>query len=97
MQTYIGRCSFGVVRVQIYRGIKVAVKELLPRSLASDVRHEAGILAMFCHPYLPLLFGIHTATQPYKIVMHYIVCIKRENQQPCMMFLVRAKFVVSIQ
>lgn len=36
-QTYIGRGSFGVVRVQIYRGIKVAVKELLPRSLASDV------------------------------------------------------------
>ena len=70
-QTYIGRGSFGVVRVQIYRGIKVAVKELLPRSLASDVRHEAGILAMFCHPYLPLLFGIHTATQPYKIVMQY--------------------------
>ena len=26
---------------------------------------------MFCHPYLPLLFGIHTATQPYKIVMQY--------------------------
>ena len=69
-QTYIGRGSFGIVRIQIYRGIKVAVKEL-PRSLVNDVHHEAEILAMFCHLYLPLLFGIHTATQPYKIVMQY--------------------------
>ena len=63
-RTYIGR---GGVRVQICRGIKVAVKELLPRSLASDVCHEAGLLTMF---YLPL-FGVHTATQSYKIVMQY--------------------------
>ena len=38
-QIHIGRGSFGVVQIQIYCGIKVAVKELLPRSLVSDVRH----------------------------------------------------------
>ena len=54
VSTYIGRGSFGVVRMQVYRGIEVAVKELLPRTLATDVRHEARVLASFCHPYLPL-------------------------------------------
>ena len=69
LSTYIGWGSFGVVCIQIYRGIKVAVKELLPRSVVADVRHEAEILALFCHPYLPLLFGVSTSTQPYRIVM----------------------------
>ena len=53
--TYIGRGSFGVVRVQIYRGVKVAVKEYLPHSVACDVRRKARVLSMLCHPYLPLL------------------------------------------
>ena len=30
MELYIGRGSFGVVKLQVYRGIHVAVKELLP-------------------------------------------------------------------
>ena len=62
--TYIGRGSFGVVRVQVYRGIKVAVKEYLPHSVACDVRREARVLSMFCHPYLPLLFI--TSVHPFR-------------------------------
>ena len=38
--------SFGIAKLQAYRGIYVAVKELLPRSLKDDVRHEAEILSI---------------------------------------------------
>lgn len=71
VETFIGRGSFGVVRLQLYRGLKVAVKELLPRSIAADVRHEASILAQLCHPYLPFLFGVNTHVRPYRLVMQY--------------------------
>ena len=71
--TYIGRGSFGVVRVQVYRGIKVAVKEYLPHSVVCDVRREARVLSMLCHPFLPLLFGIVTSVRPYRLIMHYHV------------------------
>ena len=37
---YLGRGSFEVVKLQLYRGIHVAVKELLPHSLKEDVRCE---------------------------------------------------------
>lgn len=69
--TYVGRGSFGVVRVQMYRGMKVAVKEFLPHSVATDVRHEARVLSVLCHPYLPLLFGVNTSVRPFRIVMQY--------------------------
>ena len=59
---FIGRGSFGVVRSQLYSGIRVAVKELLPLSVVDDVRQETEILALFCHPYLPLLFSVITTT-----------------------------------
>ena len=59
-----GRGCFGIVRVQLYRGIQVAVKEFLPKSVVADVMHEASILAYLCHPYLPLLFGVCTQ-QPF--------------------------------
>ena len=36
---YLGRESFGVVRLQLFCGIKVAVKEMLPHTLAADVIH----------------------------------------------------------
>ena len=70
-EVFVGRGSFGVVRLQIYRGVRVAVKELLPRTLASDVHKEAQILARFCHPYLPCLFGVVTSKRPHRIVMQY--------------------------
>ena len=67
----MGRGSFGIVKLQIYRGIHVAVKELLPHSNKEDVRNEAKILAHLCHPYLPYLFGICLQRQPYRIVMQF--------------------------
>lgn len=69
-EVFIGRGSFGVVRMQLYRGIKVAVKEFLPRTIANDVLHEACIMAHLCHPNLPMLFGVCLQSQPYhKIIM----------------------------
>ena len=57
--TYIGRGSFGVVKLVRYRGIDVAVKELLPHTLLVDVQHEATIMSRLSHPSMPLLFGIY--------------------------------------
>ena len=68
---YIGRGSFGVIRLQVFRGIYVAVKELLPHSLLVDVKSEASLLFLLCHPYLPFFFGIHTTSTPYKIIMQF--------------------------
>lgn len=68
---FVGRGSFSVVRMQVYRGMRIAVKELLPGSVKNDVYQEANILALLCHPYLPLLFGVSTSTRPYRIAMQY--------------------------
>lgn len=68
---YIARGSFGIVKHQYYRGIEVAVKEFLPRSCIESVTKEAGILLKLCHPYLPMLIGKCTSTNPYIIVMQY--------------------------
>ena len=65
-EMYIGRGSFGIVKMQLFRNVKVAVKELLPHSLLDDLNKEANILARFSHPYLPFLFG--TTTKPLRIV-----------------------------
>lgn len=70
-ECFLGRGSFGIVRLQMYRNIKVAVKELLPHTLAEDVTKEAVILASLCHPYLPFLFGISLKEAPYKIIMQF--------------------------
>ena len=70
-ECYIGRGSFGVVKLQVYRGIFVAVKELLPRSLKEDVQSEAEILSTLCHPFLLYMFGICTTSRPYKTIMQY--------------------------
>ncbi len=71
VECFVGRGSFGIVRFQKYRGIDVAVKELLPRTLAEDVRNEAVILSLLCHPYLPCLFGICVTERPYRIIMQF--------------------------
>lgn len=68
---YVGRGSFGIVKLQVFRGIKVAVKELLPRTNLMDVRHEAHVLSKLCHPFLPYLFGVCTVGQPYCIIMQF--------------------------
>ena len=66
---YVGRGSFGIVRAQVLRGILIAVKEFLPRTVKVDVTHEASILSKLCHPYLPLLIGISTKQQPFRLVL----------------------------
>ena len=70
-EEYIGRGSFAVVRLQLYRGFHVAVKEFLPRSVHADVIHEATVLTKLCHPYLPFLFGVCTSSLPLKIIMQF--------------------------
>ncbi len=69
---YIGRCillffcrSCSAFRVQLYRTILVAVKELLPQTLQRDVLHEANMLIKL---YLPYLLGICTSARPLRIV-----------------------------
>ena len=85
---YIGRGSFSVVRVQLYRDVLVAVKELLPHTLQRDVLHEANMLIKLCHPYLPYLFGICINTRPFRIVTQFhgiglnTVTLYQELQEP---------------
>lgn len=70
-ELYIGRGSFSTVKYQLYRGMPVAVKELLPRTLLCDVKKEATLMSEFCHPSLPHLFGVCIVEKPYRIVMQY--------------------------
>ena len=70
-QIYLGQGSFAVVKLKLFRGVHVAVKELQPHTLLADVRKEAHPLAQLCPPFLPYLFGVCTATQPYKIIMQF--------------------------
>ena len=56
---YLGRGSFGIVTLQMFRGMQVAVKEL--HTHASNL----------CHPFLPYLFGICTKVKPLKIIMQF--------------------------
>ena len=68
---FVGRGCFAVVKLQLFRGIKVAVKEVLPRTVLSDVHHEASIIMRLSHPYVTYLFGVCTHQHPYKIVMQF--------------------------
>ena len=70
-ECYAGRGSFGIVRVCLFRDIKVVVKEFLPRTLREDVIKEAHILSSLCHPYLPLFLGVCIRDTPLRIVMKY--------------------------
>ena len=73
---YIGRGSFGVVKLKLYRGIYVAVKEVLPRTLLFDVIKEAEMVSHFTHPSLPHLFGICVDKTPYSIITQFEgICI----------------------
>ena len=57
-----------MVRLQYYRGMKVAVKEFLPHSMKSDV---VTILSMLNHPNLPYMFGMCTSSLPYRIILQF--------------------------
>ena len=68
---FVGRGSFGVVKCQIYRGIRVAVKEFLPHTVQDSVMKEAHVQLGLCHPYLPLLLGVCISELPYIHVVQY--------------------------
>ena len=68
---YLGRGSFGIVSLQMFRGMQVAVKELHIHAVLDDVQQEARILANLCHPFLPYLFGVCTKVKPFKIIMQF--------------------------
>lgn len=70
-ELFVGRGCFGIVKVQLYRGIHVAVKEFLPKTVTADVMHEASMLSCMCHPHLPLLFGVCIKQRPLCIVMQF--------------------------
>ena len=70
-EVYVGQGSFGVVKLKLFRGIKVAFKELQPLTMLKEVEHEARNVGKLCHPFLPYLFGKCTQKQPYKIVIQF--------------------------
>ena len=59
-ETYLGSGSFSIVRLQIYHGIKVVVKQFRACSFKDDVAKEAKFLTGLCHPNLPYVFGVCT-------------------------------------
>ena len=78
------------MRLQTYRGMDVAVKELLPRTVVVDLMHEANILASLSHPNLPYLFGVCTKVPQLRLVMQFhgfrpqmkSRCLLQELRQP---------------
>ena len=58
------------MRLQQYRGMRVAVKEFLPRTLKEDIQAEAKI-SKLCHPFLPHLFGTSLSSNPMKLVSQF--------------------------
>ena len=49
----------------------MAVKELQPKTVLADVRHEASILAEFSHPYVSFLPLWNLFKEPFSIVMQF--------------------------
>lgn len=70
-EAIIGRGSFSIVQLKVYRGMRVAVKQFRTQSLKEDVLNEALHLNAICHPYLPYLLGVCSATPPYRIVTQF--------------------------
>ena len=64
-ECYLGRGSFGIVRLMVYRTMHVAVKHLHAHTVKKDVQHEAEMTAALCHPCLPLLFGKYNHIKLY--------------------------------
>ena len=52
--------SYGIVKMQLYRGIYVAVKQFLPCTFVNDVINEVKILLQLSHPNVLCCFGICT-------------------------------------
>ena len=88
---YLGRGSFGIMTLKMYRGIYVAIKKMHAKSAFQDVIHEAKMLSCLCHPFLPYLLKVCTSNEPFKIVtlfhgflgdQPYSITIRRELDQP---------------
>lgn len=89
--SYVGRGSFSLVKVQTYRGILVAVKEFLPRTMVEDVINEAKILMSFCHPYVPCLLGVCRSERPFRLVMQFEGVIEDDVPTVLTLFLLLKK------
>lgn len=61
----LGWGLFGLVKQQLYSGIYVAVKELVPRSVKEDIPDILATLSV-CHPCLPYLSGVCTTSEPFR-------------------------------
>ena len=70
-EAIIGRGSFSIVQLKVYRGMLVAVKQFRTQSLKEDVLNEALHLNAICHPCLPHLFGVCTTAPPHRIVTQF--------------------------
>ena len=71
VETHLGSGSFSIVKLQVYRGIRVAVKQFRSGSFKEDVLNEARTLSSLCHPNLPFLFSVCTSVKPYLLVMQF--------------------------
>ena len=70
-EVYLGQGSFSIVKLKIYRGVHVAVKQYRACTQKADVVNEATVLARLCHPNLPYFFGMCTQSSPYRLVMQF--------------------------
>ena len=70
-EIFLGQGSFSTVQLKVYRGMLVAVKHFRAQALKHVVHNEAFLLSSLCHPYLPYLFGVCSAVQPYRIVTQF--------------------------
>ena len=64
----MGRGSLVRVKVQLSRGVLVAVKQFLPRTVIQDVVNEVEILCQLNYPYF---FGAYVTKEPYLIVTQF--------------------------
>ena len=71
VELYLGWEASGIVKFQLFRGMKVAVKKWLPQTNLMDVWHKAQVLWQFFHPLFPYLIGVCTVKQPYCIVIQF--------------------------
>ena len=70
---YLGRGSFGVVKLQLYRGVHVAVKEFCSRTIKEDVKKEAGVLASLCHHIFLTSLGFVLLPNPSTLLCNFMV------------------------
>lgn len=75
LTNYIALGSFGIVKLQVYHGIYVAVTQFIPWTFSNDIIAEAK-----CH--LLHLLGICTKELPYCIVMQFEEIQNSSQLQP---------------